>query len=72
MDHRLREAPDVRDAVISLLEDLAESIQDCRCAYIITCQHIKFGIIERSDFPGYYLGYLFFRYLGWTGFHHPV
>ncbi|KAH8742706.1 hypothetical protein F5883DRAFT_513040, partial [Diaporthe sp. PMI_573] len=29
MDHRLREAPDIYDAVESLLEDLADSIQDC-------------------------------------------
>lgn len=30
MDHRLREAPEVHDAVISLLEDLADSLQNCR------------------------------------------
>ncbi|UNI23184.1 hypothetical protein JDV02_009018 [Purpureocillium takamizusanense] len=29
VDHRLREAPDVRDAVIGLLETLADSVQNC-------------------------------------------
>lgn len=28
MDHRLREAPEVLDAVIDILETLADSIQD--------------------------------------------
>lgn len=38
MDHRLREATDVRDAVISLLEDLADSVQDCKCAYAVNVE----------------------------------
>lgn len=34
MDHRLREAPDVHDAVTGLLEALFDNIENCKHIYI--------------------------------------
>lgn len=56
MDHRLRDTPDVYDAVMSLLEALSESVQNCTCLILLCVLPIDksqgvFGDSRRVSWP---------------------